>query len=279
MSATPYMLPCLCVRSGPVASVLWVHERARRMGVARFLVKALRIRKANQPLPGSVRRGAAAVGVTTAGTSRARTGPTSHAAGRGRTRAECRRRHARRSETKRDDARRRKTTRHATTTRDDARRETTQTHVAPTTGRTTSQRPPIHTALDMPRIPDMSIPEAAHSPREQSDAGQACPHPGSTPACRTFLCSEAVERCCRHVRPVLKGEATDADGACHATSTEIGLDPGGVQGAVAWLRLGNVFARGANAPNARLDKAARRRMHWLAAACRRLAAAAEPKST
>lgn len=50
---TKGLLPCLCVRTGPVADIIWTHPRARRRGFARALVQQLGITTAHCPMPGS----------------------------------------------------------------------------------------------------------------------------------------------------------------------------------------------------------------------------------
>jgi hypothetical protein len=52
-----YLLPCLCIRHGVrgsyIATIIWTHSRARRKGFARTLVKLLKIKEADTPLPES----------------------------------------------------------------------------------------------------------------------------------------------------------------------------------------------------------------------------------
>lgn len=47
------LIPCFCVKQGPVAIIMWTHTRARLRGFARKLVELLGITEAYDPLPGS----------------------------------------------------------------------------------------------------------------------------------------------------------------------------------------------------------------------------------
>ncbi len=48
-----YRLPCLCVLTDDSDGILWVHSRARRLGLGRKLVELLNIREISNALPGS----------------------------------------------------------------------------------------------------------------------------------------------------------------------------------------------------------------------------------
>lgn len=48
-----YLLPCLCVRNGDNAVLLWTHPRARKNGFGARLVTGLGIRRASNILPES----------------------------------------------------------------------------------------------------------------------------------------------------------------------------------------------------------------------------------
>lgn len=49
-----YLLPCLCITSHPTTvEIIWVHSRARRLGLGRRFIQGLRIQEASNPLPGS----------------------------------------------------------------------------------------------------------------------------------------------------------------------------------------------------------------------------------
>ena len=85
-----------------------------------------------------------------------------------------------------------------------------------------------------------------------------------------LLSEKTIEECCRIVRPAFKGQQ-DSHAAMHCVRDKIGLDPDGRQGSVAWLGLRKIFARRASDLSRPLDKASRRRLHWLADTCRALA--------
>lgn len=48
-----YVLPCLCVRDGVKADIVWTHSKARRNGFAKKLIRLLGIVEADNRLPGS----------------------------------------------------------------------------------------------------------------------------------------------------------------------------------------------------------------------------------
>jgi hypothetical protein len=50
---TDYLLPCLCIRRGSVAEIVWTHTRARRLGLGRRLVNLLGITGARRVMPES----------------------------------------------------------------------------------------------------------------------------------------------------------------------------------------------------------------------------------
>jgi hypothetical protein len=49
-----YLLPCLCVKENNSAKFIWIHTRARRMGIAKKLIELLQIKYAWKPLPASL---------------------------------------------------------------------------------------------------------------------------------------------------------------------------------------------------------------------------------
>lgn len=49
-----YLLPCLCVKEGDNAIIIWTHKKARLNGFAKLLVQLLDIKVAKQPLKGSI---------------------------------------------------------------------------------------------------------------------------------------------------------------------------------------------------------------------------------
>ena len=45
-----YLLPCFCLKNENIAIILWVHTRARRMGIGRILLKLLSINYVLKPI-------------------------------------------------------------------------------------------------------------------------------------------------------------------------------------------------------------------------------------
>ena len=48
-----YLLPCFAVKQGNECTMLWVDSIARKLGLGKKLVKSLKIKSINKPLPGS----------------------------------------------------------------------------------------------------------------------------------------------------------------------------------------------------------------------------------
>jgi GNAT superfamily N-acetyltransferase len=52
-SGRRHILPCFCLVEADSCDIIWVHPRIRKQGVATLLLKSLKIKHANHPLPES----------------------------------------------------------------------------------------------------------------------------------------------------------------------------------------------------------------------------------